>query len=62
MTNTLRVCVFRACVCPCLGVFTRGKAETRWDCSRPTLCSGSVLVSACGRSLQVSMATETKAR
>ncbi|XP_068439992.1 SH3 and cysteine-rich domain-containing protein 2-like isoform X3 [Clinocottus analis] len=40
----------------------REKAETSWDCSRPTLCSGSALVSVCGRSQMVSMATETKAR
>lgn len=40
----------------------RGKAETRWDCSRPTLCNGSALVSGCGRSPLVSTATETKAR
>lgn len=43
-------------------VFTRGKAETRWDCSQPTLYNASVLVSGCGRSQMVSTATETKAR
>lgn len=49
-------------VCPWLGVFARGKAETRWDFFRPTLCSVSALVRGCGRSLLVSTATETKAR
>lgn len=48
----------RVCVC----VFTREKSETRWDISQPTLCSGFAPVSGCGRSPQVSTATETKVR
>lgn len=47
---------------PCLFVFTRGKAETWWVFFQPTLCSGSVPARGCGRSRQVSTATEIKAK
>lgn len=49
------------CLLVCI-LFTREKSETRWDISQPTLCSGFAPVNGCGRSPQVSTATETKAR